>query len=91
MARPKFHEHMTFDEQLERWIAGESVHNDSRDECCPDFSCCKPELLAPMEVRKTFKDANEEDRMQMLMMFLGGAFEGENIHIVGDNPDGKIQ
>ena len=26
------------------WVAGESHHNRIDDECCPDFSCCTPEL-----------------------------------------------
>lgn len=26
-------------------------------ECCPDFSCCKPELLWPKDVRQSFYDA----------------------------------
>lgn len=42
---------MTPNEQLELWVRGKSVHNDERDECCPDFSCCSPELLAPEHER----------------------------------------
>jgi hypothetical protein len=32
-------------EQGERWVNGESRHNDIDDECCADFSCCMPELF----------------------------------------------
>lgn len=34
--------------QLFKWYNGESLHNgknDSEGECCPDFSCCVPELF----------------------------------------------
>ena len=79
---------MTSDEQLERWVAGDPQHNhDLPDggECCPDFSCCRPELLAPVEVRETFAKATEEQRDGMLMMFLGGLIAGhEGIYIVED-------
>jgi hypothetical protein len=26
------------------WIKGMSYHNSIDDECCPDFSCCYPEM-----------------------------------------------
>lgn len=45
---------MTPAEQLRRWVAGESVHNGpspDRGECCPDFSCCCPEIHTPMSER----------------------------------------
>ena len=32
-------------EQGRQWVAGESYHNRVDDECCPDFSCCCPELF----------------------------------------------
>ena len=28
-----------------QWVAGESVHNEVDNECCPDFSCCTPALF----------------------------------------------
>jgi hypothetical protein len=39
----------TPDEQLRRWAAGDSVCPNSRHECCPDFSCCKPRLGWPRD------------------------------------------
>ena len=61
-------------EQLEKWVAGESIHNNERDECCPDFSCCDPELLAPREIReKVLAAYNAKDQSTMhaiLGMFL---------------------
>jgi hypothetical protein len=36
------------------WVRGEAKHNDVDDECCPDFSCCIPQLFeADRAVRKT--------------------------------------
>lgn len=40
--------------QLEEWVNGNPIHNKIEGECCPDFSCCKPQLLQPEENRKTF-------------------------------------
>lgn len=31
--------------QCLRWAMGQSYHNRVDDECCPDFSCCQPELF----------------------------------------------
>lgn len=65
---------MTPDEQVIKWIAGESIHNKERNECCPDFSCCEPTLLAALCERKEFKDAldtgNDYKKMEMLGIFL---------------------
>lgn len=30
--------------QTLKWCFGVSEHNKVDDECCPDFSCCRPEL-----------------------------------------------
>ena len=72
--------------QLALWVAGKSVHNPIRDECCPDFSCCGGKI-APVDVRKRFAKAVEENdeyvQMEMLGMFLGGAFSDENIYVAG--------
>jgi hypothetical protein len=31
--------------QTRRWVEGNARHNVIDDECCPDFSCCMPELF----------------------------------------------
>jgi hypothetical protein len=78
------------DEQLRLWVEGTSVHNDEAGECCPDFSCCQPGLLAPKETREAFARASEEERTSMLMMFLGAAIElamegkEKGVYIAGD-------
>jgi len=64
---------MTSDEQLAEWLKGNSIHNDTRDECCPDFSCCTPKLLADEDMRKAFVAADDDARISMLGMFLGAA------------------
>jgi hypothetical protein len=37
------------DQQLAEWVNGLSVCHNSEGECCPDFSCCQPQLLWPPE------------------------------------------
>lgn len=76
------------DYQLDQWVIGDSIHNNIDDECCPDFSCCSPELLQPKEIRETFKGvckkADQEGfnpanhpwydtKISMLMQFLSTA------------------
>ena len=65
---------MTTDEQLKLWVTGQSIHrgkrSDPRSECCPDFSCCKPELLAPESERREFVE-HPEKRNDMCGTFLG--------------------
>jgi hypothetical protein len=65
--------------QLALWVDGHPFHKgerkDPRSQCCPDFSCCQPQLLQPREVREAFKAAVEADdevqQMRMLGQFLG--------------------
>jgi hypothetical protein len=85
--------------QLEKWVEGTSIHNTERDECCPDFSCCQKEYLAPKHEREAFAKAVMEDNhqvaQQMLMGFLsasmGGYSGGRVMHIAGSVPDTPIQ
>ena len=79
------------------------IHNEKpgEGECCPDFSCCKPNLLAPEGARRRFKEAGGKERIQMLMEFLGALVadsgkEGK-VHVAGqvdayrlDDPDRKV-
>jgi len=61
----------TPDEQLARWAAGESVCPNTRHECCPDFSCCRPKLAWPLERRAKFVAADQGTREKMMMGALG--------------------
>lgn len=79
---------MTSEEQLDRWVAGESVHNEEWNECCPDFSCCRPELLWPRAKREFFRDY-PECREEMLFEALAQAIatytavSGKRVHLTG--------
>ncbi len=78
---------MTHEEQLQKWVDGESIHGAGKHEdCCPDFSCCNPKLLAFKGERQAFQAADEQARHAMLFTFLGRmlAIEGANAYIAGD-------
>lgn len=74
------------DEQLAQWLEGDPRHNDVDEECCPDFSCCQPDLLAPRETREAFARADAAAREGMLMGFLGAlaANVPARVHVAGD-------
>lgn len=57
----------SIDEQLGRWVAGDSQHNHVHNECCPDFSCCCPELAWSTELRIQFMESGPDDRLVMLL------------------------
>ena len=79
-------------DQLNRWVNGESVHNDVDNECCPDFSCCNPQANTPIEQRKIFRDlhlAGDLRAMDMRIGFLGASLAqcapDKHVHIVGSD------
>jgi hypothetical protein len=78
---------MESDEQLNLWLEGIPKHNTTRGECCPDFSCCRPELLAPREVREIFvaaqRSGNDRVTDRLLMEFLCRALADKNVYIAG--------
>lgn len=77
---------MTNREQLEQWVAGNPQHNHVLDECCPDFSCCRPELLAPEHERRAFQKANAVARAGMLGPFIERAVALRvKIYVAGDH------
>ncbi len=83
------------DEQLDLWVSGRSVHDTEADQCCPDFSCCQPTLLAPQHEREAFARLSQEDRMPILGTFLARAFQfgvelmgsDKKIYIAGSTPE----
>lgn len=82
---------MTPAEQLDLWVEGKSCCPNDRGECCPDFSCCVPEVLAPLEMRQMFRDAPER-REAMLFGFLGAALATQpvSVYVAGEPaPDWK--
>lgn len=58
---------MTNDQQIDLWVKGEPKHG---AECCPDFSCCHPDLLQPVTVRLAYRDGSQRVREQLLARFL---------------------
>lgn len=38
--------------QCLKWAQGVSQHNNIDDECCPDFSCCHPDLFEQDEAKR---------------------------------------
>lgn len=67
---------MEYKEQLQLWVDGNSTCIKD-EQCCPDFSCCMPELQAPKEERELFQQlylAEKHSEYEgILMMFLGRA------------------
>ncbi len=61
--------------QLNHWLAGRSLHLEMPDLCCPDYSCCQPDLLAPLEERELYVVAHNAGDVRTLTrldcMFLG--------------------
>jgi hypothetical protein len=68
---------MTHEEQLFQWLCGNSMHDIENDRCCPDFSCCHPELKEEIKVRKLYYTSFLEDdydlQDSLLIIFLGKA------------------
>lgn len=60
------------------------------DECCPDFSCCRPNLLVDREIRAAFIAASERGRYKFLGTFLRAMLADvhleENVVIAGEAP-----
>lgn len=38
--------------QCLKWVNGKSEHNAIDDECCPDFSCCMPDLFEQDQTKR---------------------------------------
>jgi hypothetical protein len=98
-------ENISHEDQLRRWVAGEPVHRHAVlelgdvtggecelevSECTPDFSCCKPELLAPAITRKAFVECSERDRNVFLGAFLAAAIKlaapNASVRVLTDAP-----
>lgn len=83
----------TYGEQMNEWLEGRSKHVLVGDtyECCPDFSCCRPHLAQPIEVRRAFASADQRVRNKFLGAFLGALISGARadlrVHIVAGEPE----
>lgn len=78
---------MNAEKQLELWVEGKSVHDDEQDWCCPDFSCCQPDFLAPEHERRIFLEAYQRGNNivmdSMLAEFLGRAISSQKVYVAG--------
>ncbi len=80
------------DEQLDSWVEGVPKHDRSRNECCPDFSCCRQDLLWSPEKRRIFAEAfrakNHKVYDAMLMESLGALLASvkPEVYIAGQMP-----
>lgn len=78
---------MTRREQLYSWLQGVSVHNAYTDECCPDYSCCQPNLLAVKSERirfvRAYEDADEKVMQYMLQNFFLRSLADQDIPTPG--------
>ena len=83
---------MTPREQLDRWVAGDPVHDHDNDQCCPDFSCCVEAIMAPLHERESFRDADDDKRQAMLLIFLrrmvDAELPGKAVYIAGEQTEG---
>ena len=58
--------------QISDWLKGTSIHGKGKNaECVPDFSCCRPDLLARPEERQAFVDATPAVRAEIRAVFIG--------------------
>lgn len=39
--------------QTEAWVNGFSYHSKETNECCPDFSCCRPDMFQKDASKRT--------------------------------------
>jgi len=78
----------TPEEQLTRWVSGDAVCPNTRHECCPDFSCCRPSMMWPQDKRKRFIEAIQPEREKMMLGSLVtlAEDEGVNVHVTRGNP-----
>jgi len=79
----------TPEEQLRWWAMGNSVCPNTRHECCPDFSCCKPHLAWPLEKRAKFVAADQGTREKMMVGALLGLVEeetGKKVYVTRGEP-----
>jgi len=86
--------------QLREWAEGRPWHNPwspgadqpfyddkAEGECCPDFSCCRPDLIWPREKRYAFVAANAEQRENMLFGALVNLTDPDKVYVTGGQHD----
>jgi hypothetical protein len=68
---------MAAEEQLDLRVPQIPVRNPERDECCPDFRGCRPELLADERARRAYKEGDAFWRHRMRQVSLQKWIEAE--------------
>lgn len=78
--------------QIISWSAGIPSHNHIDNTCCPDFSCCRPNLLASREAVSAFiralnnKDRGTIDQMNSMFYAILNANDGVQV-VLTDAPE----
>ena len=87
---PKREKSTEFDmlQQLFKWADDDISVHDRTGRCCPDYSCCHPELLASKRTRQLFKKnvlmGNNQTIRGMVHFF-------DVAHVLFNNPDLTIK
>jgi hypothetical protein len=75
---------------MQMWLIGKSVCPNSRHECCPDFSCCKPSGAWSLEKRAEYAAADRRTQESMIFGALGAVLASDSHRVVLSNGQGKI-
>lgn len=51
MPRPPLYQERVHSQTLS-WAKGHPYHDKLTDECCPDFSCCRPDMFTKNEAER---------------------------------------
>lgn len=70
-------------EQLTRWVAGNSQCPNSDNECCPDFSCCVPKMKWPQAAREAFAAGGQRKREEMMCGVVDALIADPLVHVTG--------
>lgn len=92
---PKFSDYKTASAyQLREWAEGRPWHNPwapdgsygeskADGECCPDFSCCCPDMIWGRERRYAFVSAEGEGKYRMLLGALVNLTNPDTTYVAG--------
>lgn len=68
-------EDMTTERQLELWVEGQNIHNSKTDDCCPDFSCCQPDMEWEVENKILFAEAYVNQDLELVKKLMVKSIE----------------
>lgn len=58
------------DNRLRLWVKGSPIHDYANNLCCPDYSCCHPDLIASPAERDAFMRGTAAQRLRLEILFL---------------------